>query len=56
MTEFWEANFMEKHEMWGFEPSPSALLTRDFFVEKAVKNVLIPGIGYGRNAGIFRDK
>lgn len=41
--------------MWGFEPSPTAILTKDFFVEKAVKNVLIPGIGYGRNAEIFRD-
>lgn len=55
MTEFWEANFIEKQEMWGFEPSHSALLTKDFFVEKAVKNVLIPGIGYGRNAQIFKD-
>ncbi|MEQ6119489.1 class I SAM-dependent methyltransferase [Reichenbachiella sp. MALMAid0571] len=55
MTEFWEANFIEKQEMWGFEPSHSALLTKDFFIEKGVKNVLIPGIGYGRNAQIFRD-
>ena len=55
MTEFWEANFIEKQEMWGFEPSHSAILTRDLFVEKAVRNVLIPGIGYGRNARVFRD-
>lgn len=55
MTEFWEANFSEKQEMWGFEPAQSALLTRDFFVEKGVKNMLIPGIGYGRNAHIFRQ-
>jgi SAM-dependent methyltransferase len=53
--EFWEKNFVEKQEMWGFEPSKSAVLTKDFFVEKSVKNVLIPGIGYGRNAQIFRD-
>ena len=55
MTEFWEANFVEKQEMWGFNPSYSAILTKNFFVEKAVKNVLIPGIGYGRNARIFAD-
>ena len=55
MTEFWEANFFEKQEMWGFEPAYSALLTKDFFLEKEVKNVLIPGIGYGRNARIFID-
>jgi SAM-dependent methyltransferase len=54
-SEFWESAFNEKHEMWGFEPSKSALLTRDFFAQKSVKNILIPGIGYGRNAQIFVD-
>ncbi len=52
---FWEKNFIEKQEMWGFEPSNSAVLTKDFFIEKSVKNILIPGIGYGRNAQIFKD-
>lgn len=55
MAEFWETNFIEKQEMWGLEPSNSASLTKNFFVEKGVKNVLIPGFGYGRNAQIFRD-
>lgn len=55
VPEFWESNFIEKKEMWGFEPSRSAVLTKDFFAEKGVKNVLIPGIGYGRNAQVFRD-
>jgi SAM-dependent methyltransferase len=55
MSEFWETNFIEKQEMWGFEPAHSALLTKDFFVGESVKNVLIPGIGYGRNAPVFRD-
>lgn len=54
-NEFWESSFIEKQEMWGFEASQSAVLTKDFFVEKSVKNILIPGIGYGRNAQIFRD-
>src|ERR1700744_5587504 len=53
--EFWESSFVEKKEMWGFEPSRSAVLTKDFFVYKSVKNILIPGIGYGRNAQIFKD-
>ncbi|GAA0525706.1 class I SAM-dependent methyltransferase [Chitinophaga japonensis] len=53
--EFWESAFLEKQAMWGFEPSRSAILAKDLFVEKAVKNVLIPGIGYGRNAQVFRD-
>ncbi len=53
--EFWESAFNEKHEMWGFEPSKSAIVAKDFFVRKSVKNILIPGIGYGRNAQIFID-
>jgi 2-polyprenyl-3-methyl-5-hydroxy-6-metoxy-1,4-benzoquinol methylase len=56
MTEFWEETFKKNHEMWGFEPSQSTVLTCDFFVEHNVKNVLIPGIGYGRNAQIFIEK
>jgi len=55
MTEFWESSFIEKQMMWGFEPSDSALLTKDFFLENNVKDILIPGIGYGRNAKIFCD-
>jgi len=55
MTEFWEASFIEKQMMWGFEPSDSAILVKDFFIEKKVKDILIPGIGYGRNAKIFLD-
>lgn len=53
--EFWESAFGEKQEMWGFEPAKSAILAKDFFVQKSVKNILIPGIGYGRNAQIFKE-
>ncbi|MCC3646822.1 class I SAM-dependent methyltransferase [Cytobacillus oceanisediminis] len=53
MTEFWESSFIEKRTMWGFEPSDSAILTKDFFLEKKVKDILIPGFGYGRNAKVF---
>ena len=56
MAEFWEESFKANQEMWGFEPAKSTLLTNDFFVEQKVKNVLIPGIGYGRNAQLFREK
>ncbi|WP_026476820.1 class I SAM-dependent methyltransferase [Alkaliphilus transvaalensis] len=53
MTEFWEHSFIEKQTMWGFAPSDSAIMTKDFFLENKVKEVLIPGIGYGRNAKVF---
>jgi len=55
MIEFWEEAFKDKQEMWGFQPAKSAVLAKDFFVKKAIKNVLIPGVGYGRNAQIFRE-
>lgn len=55
MTEFWEEAFKDKQEMWGLEPAKSTVLTKDIFLEHNVKNVLIPGIGYGRNAQIFLE-
>ncbi len=55
MTEFWEENFIDKQEMWGYKPSNSAILTKDFFLKNYVKNILIPGIGYGRNAQVFKE-
>lgn len=55
MTEIWESSFAENQMMWGFDPSDSAIQTKDFFLEKGVKDILIPGVGYGRNAKVFID-
>jgi hypothetical protein len=41
MTEFWESSFIEKQTMWGFEPSDSAILTKDFFLERNVNDILV---------------
>lgn len=53
MIEFWESNFKEKQEIWGLNPAKSAVLAKEFFIQKKVKNILIPGFGYGRNAQVF---
>ena len=53
MKEFWEASFREMQTSWGFEPSDSAILAKEFFLTQKAKDILIPGIGYGRNARIF---
>jgi len=53
MIDFWEHNFKEKQTMWGFEPAESAIMVKDFFVQEKSNEILIPGIGYGRNAKIF---
>ncbi len=55
MTEFWEKAFKGKQEIWGLEPAKSTILAMEFFVKNDIKTVLIPGIGYGRNAEIFID-
>ncbi len=53
IQKFWEESFEKNHAMWGFEPSISAILVKDFFLEQNIGNILIPGIGYGRNATVF---
>jgi SAM-dependent methyltransferase len=55
MAEFWETNFRDKQMMWGEEPAVSAIFARDYFLGRNVTDVLIPGIGYGRNARPFLD-
>lgn len=39
--------------MWGFTPSESAIIAKDIFIENNIKDILIPGFGYGRNAKVF---
>lgn len=55
-TNFWEEKFRSEKTSWGFEPANSALYARDLFVRNNLKNILIPGIGYGRNARIFIEQ
>ncbi len=30
-------------------------MAKNFFIDQGVKDILIPGIGYGRNAKVFID-
>jgi SAM-dependent methyltransferase len=55
VTEFWEIAFSKMQTAWGLEPTVSACLARDYFARLGVQDVLIPGIGYGRNAKPFLD-
>jgi hypothetical protein len=55
MSEFWDDAFVRSQLMWGLEPTASATIACDHFVERGVTDVLIPGIGYGRNAKPFLD-
>ena len=55
MTEFWESSFRDKQEMWGLEPADCAVTTLELFKKQGLTTILIPGFGYGRNAGIFMN-
>jgi SAM-dependent methyltransferase len=37
------------------EPADSAVHAKDFFLDNQIRDILIPGVGYGRNAGIFLE-
>lgn len=56
MSNFWEESFKQKKEMWGAEACHSANLTAELFSKNGLVNILIPGIGYGRNAQPFLEK
>lgn len=55
MSDLWEKLFAEQGALWDFYPSDSALIALDLFHEKDLLKILIPGIGYGRNAKPFYD-
>jgi SAM-dependent methyltransferase len=55
MTELWEKTFAEHKLTWGVEPTRSAVFATEYFVRKGVRDVLIPGVGYGRNAKPFLE-
>jgi predicted SAM-dependent methyltransferase len=56
MTNYWESKFRVGGAIWSFEPSDSAMISVEEFKKKGLINILIPGIGYGRNARLFIDK
>lgn len=54
-TSVWETAFVDRQMMWGETPTRSALLARDLFARHGAREVLIPGVGYGRNARVFLE-
>jgi SAM-dependent methyltransferase len=53
MNSFWEERFREEGRIWGDTPSRTAAYAIKLFKKAGVREVLIPGSGYGRNAGAF---
>ncbi len=55
MIEYWETRFKEDGAMWQFEPADSARFAMNLFRAEKMNHILIPGMGYGRNAKLFHD-
>ncbi len=55
MSEYWEDKFQKIGLLWSFEPADSTIFARDLFKENGLQKILIPGVGYGRNAKLFVD-
>lgn len=53
MAEFWETAFTDKQLMWGLEPTGAAKRACELFAQHGAREVLVPGVGYGRNARPF---
>lgn len=56
MSEFWDNMFQKIGTLWSFEPVDSAISTSDLFAEMGSQKILIPGVGFGRNAKPFLEK
>ncbi len=53
--EYWESRFKNEGAMWKLEPADSALLALKLFQNSGFRKILVPGMGYGRNAKVFHD-
>lgn len=56
MKKFWEDMFQKIGSAWSFDPTDSALQVSELFASKDFCKVLIPGVGFGRNAKPFVEK
>lgn len=53
MNVFWEKRFCEEGRIWGETPSRTVPYALQLFKKAGVREVLVPGCGYGRNAEAF---
>lgn len=53
ISDYWEILFEKEGNAWGWQPSQSSELVSSDFKSNAVSDILITGIGYGRNAVPF---
>jgi len=55
MKEYWQTRYLKDGKIWGIAPSKTTKHALSLFQEKNVKDILVPGAGYGRNSRLFSD-
>jgi SAM-dependent methyltransferase len=53
--DYWESRFKNEGVMWDWIPADSAAFAMKLFQDQGIRNILIPGFGYGRNARLFYE-
>jgi hypothetical protein len=53
MKDYWNQRFRREGKIWGGIPSSTAIYAKELFIRNKIKKILIPGVGYGRNAKYF---
>lgn len=53
MNDYWEGRYQAEGKIWGETPSRTAEYALSLFRKTAVKTILVPGSGYGRNTRLF---
>ena len=56
MIDYWEQRFVKGGAIWGDHPSDSVEIAHRCFQSNDVDRLLVPGSGYGRNAGYFLER
>lgn len=51
--DFWNKRFQNEGNVWGDNPSATAVFAQGIFRRHMVKNILVPGSGYGRNTKLL---
>jgi len=49
-ADYWELRFKKEGKIWGEKPCGAAVEAARLFAGHRLKNILVPGCGYGRNA------
>jgi SAM-dependent methyltransferase len=55
MESYWDKRFRNEGHIWGDIPSRSAVYALELFQRYPVKNILVPGSGYGRHTKLFSE-